>query len=84
MKQTKSRANVRQADAVEETLRLYHAWLAVLLMRMGEEEIRVGADDIKNALGSLRCRVAKEGETYVICMDKAQPLGDGDACGKEK
>ena len=73
MKQTKNTRPAPRFDAVEETLRLYHAWLAVLLSRLNQGEIRVSAEDIKNALGKLRCQATREGDTYVIRMGEALP-----------
>ena len=65
------------ADAVEETLRLYHAWLAVLLRRLDTHELTVDAQEIRDAIGQLKCAVSKEGDCYVIRM------GDGSADDKE-
>ena len=70
MKQVKRKVNQKAVDAVEETLRLYHAWLAVLLMRCGEQEIRVSAAQLKEALGKLKCRVTREEGDYVIFLDQ--------------
>ena len=56
--------------AMEETLRLYHAWLGYLLTLRGEEVIRVKAADIKRALETLSCTVAREGEEYIIRLGK--------------
>lgn len=56
--------------AMEETLKLCHAWLGYLLIRQGEETIRVKAADIKRALKSLSCTVAAEGDEYVIRLGK--------------
>ncbi len=52
--------------AMEETLKLYHAWLGYLLTLRGEEVIRVKAADIKRALETLSCAVEREGDEYVI------------------
>ena len=60
-----SKAN---GQAMEETLRLYHAWLAVLLGRLEQKQLRVNTAEIKNALGQLHCSVCKEGDEYVICI----------------
>ena len=60
----------KHPDAVEETIRLYHAWLAVLLGKLNAREVRVGVSEIKDALGKFQCSVAKEGDNYVICMEE--------------
>lgn len=57
-------------EAVEETLRLYHAWLGALLTRLGEGEVRVNAREITEGLTSFRCEVRREGEEYVILLDR--------------
>ena len=56
--------------AVEETLKLYHAWLGYLLTRQGEEVLRVGAGEIRGALEHFSCSVSREGEEYVIRVGK--------------
>ena len=66
------------AAAMEETLRLYHAWLGYLLTQRGEETVRVKAADIKRALESLSCSVAREGDEYVI------RLGEGGEAAHEE
>ncbi len=60
----------REARAVEEALRLYHAWLAYLLMRLGEGTVRVPAEDIRRALEGFTCTVSRDGEDYVIALGK--------------
>ena len=70
----KSQANENkcpESAAVEETIRLYHAWLGYLLTRQGEQVLRVGVEDIRRALDALSCRVTREGEEYVICLQGA-------------
>lgn len=64
--------------AMEETLKLYHAWLGYLLTQRGEETIRVKTADIKRALESLSCSVAREGDEYVI------RLGEGGEAAHEE
>ena len=56
--------------AMEETLKLCHAWLGYLLTLRGEEVIRVKAEDIKRALETLSCAVSREGDEYVIRLRK--------------
>lgn len=47
---------------------LYRSWLAYLLLRLDEAEIRVPVADITEALKRLRCDVSREGEAYIIRM----------------
>lgn len=69
MKSTRKNAPAPRPDpAVEETLRLYHAWLGYLLRRMGCHTLRVAAEDIRRALEDFSCSVSREGEDYVIRM----------------
>lgn len=56
----------KEKTAYEEALSLYHAWLGVLLRRMGEGELRVKAREIKEGLGRLSCETIREGDEYVI------------------
>ena len=70
-------------DAVEETLRLYHAWLAVLLGKMNAAQVRVGVQEIKNALKDFKCTVAREGDDYVICMGEDVELPQEDCHAEE-
>lgn len=66
------RAHSTQADrAVLETFQLYHAWLGYLLQRLGQEELRVPADQVKEAMGQLSCRARREGNEYVITLHRA-------------
>ena len=58
--------------AVEETLKLYHAWLGYLLTLVKADTIRVKATDITKALDSFTCTVTREGEEYVIRLDKQE------------
>jgi len=55
-------------DMVEETIRLYHAWLAVLLAKLDAKEVRVGVNEIKEALGQFKCTIGKDGDSYIIYM----------------
>ena len=70
--------------AMEETLKLYHAWLGYLLMRQGTDTLRVKAEDIRRALERLSCTVRREGEEYVIDLRRgggAENESDGEPCG---
>ncbi len=52
--------------AVEETLKLYHAWLGYLLTLLKADTLRVKVEDIKTALDGFSCTVDREGDEYVI------------------
>lgn len=65
--------------AMEETLRLYHAWLGYLLTLQGQEVLRVKAADLRRALESLSCSVSREGEEYVIRLQ-----GGGEAAHEQQ
>jgi hypothetical protein len=58
--------------AVEETLKLYHGWLGYLLTLLDADTLRVKAKDITAALDSFSCTVTKEGEEYVIRLNKRE------------
>ena len=58
--------------AIEETLKLYHAWLGNLLTLITADTIRVKASDITKALDSFTCTVSREGDEYVIRLDKGE------------
>lgn len=58
--------------AIEETLKLYHAWLGYLLTLIKADTIRVKATDITKALDSFTCTVSREGDEYVIRLDKGE------------
>lgn len=58
--------------AVEETLKLYHAWLGYLLTLIKADTIRVKATDITKALDNFTCTVTREGDEYVIRLDKQE------------
>ena len=58
--------------AVEETLKLYHAWLGYLLTLVKADTIRVKAADITKALDSFTCTVTREGDEYVIHLDREE------------
>ena len=58
--------------AVEETLKLYHAWLGYLLTLVKADTIRVKATDITKALDSFTCTVTREGDEYVIHLDREE------------
>lgn len=52
--------------AVEETMKLYHAWLGYLLTLLAKDTLRVKVADIKTALDDFSCSVIREGDEYVI------------------
>lgn len=56
--------------AVEETLKLYHAWLGYLLTLIKADTLRVKASDITSALDSFTCTVTREGDEYIIHLEK--------------
>ena len=58
--------------AIEETLKLYHAWLGYLLTLIKADTIRVKASDITKALDNFTCTVTREGDEYVIRLDKGE------------
>lgn len=58
--------------AVEETLKLYHAWLGYLLSLIQADTLRVKASDITAALDKFTCTVTREGDEYVIHLDKQE------------
>ena len=58
--------------AIEETLKLYHAWLGYLLTLIKADTIRVKATDITKSLDSFTCTVSREGDEYVIRLDKGE------------
>ncbi len=71
--------------AMEETLRLYHAWLGYLLTRQGEDVLRVKAADIRRALEALSCSVTREGDEYVIRLQgggEAEHEQQAEPCGE--
>lgn len=59
-------------SAMDETLRLYHAWLGYLIRRLGEETLRVPVGEIRRALEDFSCTVSREGEDYVITLGGAR------------
>ena len=61
--------------AVEETLKLYHAWLGYLLTLVQADTLRVKAADITAALDRFTCTVTREGDEYVIHMEKRDAHG---------
>ena len=65
------------AAAVEETLKLYHAWLGYLLTRQGDDVLRVKAEDIGAALERFVCSVAREGDEYVIRLGAGEERENG-------
>ena len=52
--------------AIEETLKLYHAWLGYLLTLLRVDTLRVRVENIKTALDDFSCAVVREGDEYVI------------------
>ena len=58
--------------ALEETLKLYHAWLGYLLTLVEADTLRVKASDITSALDNFSCTVTREGEEYVIRLDRRE------------
>ena len=56
--------------AVEETMGLYHAWLRYLLTLMGADTLRVKASDVAAVLDGVTCTVTREGDEYVIRLDR--------------
>ena len=59
-------------EAVEETLKLFYAWLAYLLTRCKTDTLRVKAADITAALDTFTCTVTREGDEYVIHLDRRE------------
>ena len=72
----RSRTQVSEA-ALDETLRLYGGWLAYLLDRLGEDVVRVPAEDLRQALAHFSCGVQKEGDAYVIYIERAGDRNEG-------
>ncbi len=62
--------------AMEETLKLYHAWLGYLLTRMQTDTLRVKVADIKSALDDFSCTVIREGDEYVIRLQTEKESGN--------
>ena len=58
--------------AVEETLKLYHGWLGYLLTLVKADTLRVKASDITAALDRFTCTVTREGEEYVIHLERGE------------
>ncbi len=58
--------------AVEETMGLYHAWLRYLLTLMGADTLRVKVSDVTAVLDSITCTVTREGDEYVIRLDREE------------
>ena len=63
--------------AVEEMLKLYHAWLGYLLTLQGDEALRVKSEDIRAALERFVCTVAREGDEYVIRLQAGEEADHG-------
>ena len=63
--------------AVEETLRLYHAWLGYLLAMQGDGVLRVKTEDIRRALDRFSCTVTREGDEYVIRLQAGEEAAHG-------
>lgn len=60
---TDERGQAAAEQAVSEVMRLYTAWIAVLLKRLGTDVVRVGAGEITGALDGFSCTVSREGST---------------------
>ena len=58
--------------AMEETLKLYHAWLDYLLTLIEADTLRVKASDITAALDRFTCTITREGEEYVIHLERGE------------
>ena len=58
------------AIAMEETMGLYHAWLRYLLTLTGTDTLRVKASDVTAVAESASCTVTREGDEYVIRLNK--------------
>ena len=58
--------------AMEETLKLYHAWLGYLLTLIEADTLRVKASDITSALDRFTCTVSREGDEYVIHLERGE------------
>ncbi len=73
----KVKLDAARERAMEETCRLYHAWLGYLLTRLGTDVLRVKVEDIRQALTTFHCDVTREGDAYVIRLtDAANGKGD--------
>ena len=59
-------------SAVEETMKLYHAWLGYLLTQSKADTLRVKASDITSALDNFSCTVTREGDEYVIQLERRE------------
>ena len=58
--------------AFEETKKLYDAWLGYLLTLIEADTLRVKASDITSALDRFTCTVTREGEEYVIHLERGE------------
>ncbi|MBR6782006.1 MAG: hypothetical protein IKM33_02255 [Clostridia bacterium] len=58
--------------AMEETVKLYHAWLGYLLTLCKADTLRVKASDITSALDTFSCTVTREGDEYVIHLERQE------------
>lgn len=70
----------RDRQAVSEVMRLYTAWIAVLMKRLETDVLRVGVREITEALDGFSCAVSREEDEYVIRLGGApeEPAsGDG-------
>ena len=63
--------------AVEETVRLYHAWLGYLLAKQGDDVLRVKAEEIREALERFVCSATREGDEYVIRLQAGEESENG-------
>lgn len=65
------------AAAMDETLKLYHAWLGYLLSLQGDDVLRVKAEEIRSALERFTCSVAREEDEYVIRLQAGKEAERG-------
>lgn len=82
--QRRPRRSTLADRAVSEALRLYHAWLGYLLKRLGEQEVRVPARELAEALGRLSCTARREGEEYVISFVQLEEGAERDGREQEQ
>ena len=60
--------------AVEETLKLYHAWLGYLLRQQKTDTLRVKVEEIRRGLERFTCTAAREGDEYVIRLQEGEEV----------
>ena len=59
-------------QAAEELMALYRAWLGYLLYRLDETEVHAPVADVSRALDELSCMTAREGDEYVIRIQRRE------------